>query len=91
MAWQKKTTIKSESLKYFVFVSVFPNCLFPPEDDTRAGQPVNVGGDGLLVPVAAQAGLQIVHHDQQDVWRLRATKREEETESVEDNVGRHVV
>ena len=42
---------------------------FPPESDPLAGQSVNVGRDGLLVAVAAQARLQVVHHDQQDVGR----------------------
>ena len=40
---------------------------FPPESDPLAGQSVNVGRDGLRVAVAAQARLQVVHHDQQDV------------------------
>ena len=46
-------------------------CLPPlasPEDDTAAGQSINIRSESSLVSVAAQAGLQIVHHDQQDVW-----------------------
>ena len=69
--------------------------MFPPEDDPRAGQSVNVGSDGFLVPITAQTGLQIVHHDQQDVWSLswvlRASQREEQAQRLQYKAGQHVV